>query len=321
MRTPLPDITDAGRNVLQIEAEALARMAANPPGDFSAVVERILQLDGRVIVSGIGKSGHIARKISATLASTGTPSYFVHPAEASHGDLGMITRADLCLLISNSGEATEMRDMVAYTRRFSIPLVAISSKPDSTLMQAADYQLCLPRASEACGLGIVPTTSTTLTLALGDALAVAVMRTRGFEAADFHDFHPGGKLGAKMMRVSQLMHSGAELPLVSETAPMSETLLEMTSKGFGVAAVAAPTGQLAGVITDGDLRRNMDRLMGCTAGDVATADPLTVGPDMLAAQALALMNEEKKTVLIVVDDDTRPVGVLHLHDCLRAGVA
>ena len=321
MSTSPPDIIEAGRNVLHTEAEALARMATDLPADFAPVVASILGLPGRVIVSGIGKSGHIARKISATLASTGTPSYFVHPAEASHGDLGMITRHDICLMISNSGEAMEMRDMVAYTRRFSIPLVAISSKPESTLMQAADYRLLLPQAAEACGLGMVPTTSTTLTLALGDALAVAVMRARGFAAEDFHDFHPGGKLGARMMRVGQLMHGGDELPLVTEGTHMSDTLLEMTSKGFGVAAVEDASGKLAGIITDGDLRRNMDGLMGCCAGDVATRAPLTVEPDMLAAQALALMNEGKKTVLIVVDDKNCPVGVLHLHDCLRAGVA
>jgi len=321
--TPKTDgvAASSGRDVLKIEAEALGRMADELPGDFGTVVDLILGLQGRVIVSGIGKSGHVGRKISATLASTGTPSYFVHCAEASHGDMGMITRHDICLLISNSGEAAEMRDIVAYTRRFGIPMVAVSSKPDSTLMQAADYRLLLPQAAEACGMGVVPTTSTTLTMALGDALAVALMRARGFRAEDFHDFHPGGKLGARMSRVSQLMHGGDELPLVHPDTPMTETLLVMTSKGFGVAAVIGADGRLAGIITDGDLRRNMTRLMSCTAGEVATKTPLTVAPDMLAAQALAMMNDGKKSVLIVVDGDNRPAGVLHIHDCLRAGVA
>lgn len=313
-------VLQAGRTVLRTEAEALTHLAEALPEDFEKVVTLILETQGRVIVSGIGKSGHIARKISATLASTGTPSYFVHSAEASHGDLGMITRHDICLLISNSGETAEMRDILAHTRRFAIPLAAISSKPGSTLMQAADYRLALPPAPEACGMGMVPTTSTTMTLALGDALAVAAMQARGFAAEDFHDFHPGGKLGARMTRVAQLMHGPPDLPLVTPESSMSDTLLEMTSKGFGIAGVV--TGDsLAGVITDGDLRRKMDGLMGHSAGDVASPDPVTVSGGMLAAQALALMNDRKIGALFVVDAQGRPEGLVHVHDLLRAGVA
>ncbi|WP_085791370.1 KpsF/GutQ family sugar-phosphate isomerase [Roseivivax jejudonensis] len=310
---------DAARRVLRTEADALQLLAEQMPMDFAAVVELILRAQGRVVVSGIGKSGHVGRKISATLASTGTPSHFVHAAEASHGDLGMITREDICLLISNSGETSELRDLVAHTRRFSIPMVAISSKPASTLMKAADHRLTLPAAPEACAIGMAPTTSTTLTMALGDALAVALMEQRGFLAEDFRIFHPGGKLGAQMATVAQLMHVGAELPLVDAATPMSETLIEMTSKGLGIAAVV--TGdRLAGVISDGDLRRKMEELMTHTAGEVANPDPVTVPPDMLAAQALALMNARKINALVVVDAEGRPEGVIHVHDLLRAGV-
>lgn len=319
--TPAPEqIIASGQHVLAVEAAAIAQMGENLPADFAPVVALILGAKGRVIVSGIGKSGHIGRKIAATLASTGTPSYFVHCAEASHGDLGMVTPADICLLISNSGETTELQDILAHTRRFSIPTVAISSKPDSTLMKAADYRLCLPPAPEACSIGMAPTTSTTLTLALGDALAVALMDQRGFMPEDFRVFHPGGKLGAQLATVAQLMHSGDDLPLVAAHTPMQDCLLTMTSKGFGIAAVVAD-GQLAGVISDGDLRRNMAQLMHSTADDIASKTPITVAPDELAASALAIMNARKISVLMVVDNAGHPVGILHIHDLLRAGVA
>ncbi len=313
-------IIASGQHVLSVEAAALAQMGRDLPADFAAVVQLILGAKGRVIVSGIGKSGHIGRKIAATFASTGTPSYFVHCAEASHGDLGMVTPADICLLISNSGETTELQDILAHTRRFSIPTVAISSKPDSTLMKAADYRLCLPPAPEACSIGMAPTTSTTLTLALGDALAVALMDQRGFLPEDFRVFHPGGKLGAQLATVAQLMHAGDDLPLVSAETPMQDCLLTMTSKGFGIAAVVAD-GKLAGVISDGDLRRNMAQLMRTTAGDIANPNPITVAPNALAASALATMNARKISVLMVVDAASAPVGILHIHDLLRAGVA
>ncbi|MBT8154572.1 KpsF/GutQ family sugar-phosphate isomerase [Epibacterium ulvae] len=313
-------IIASGQHVLSVEAAALAQMGDALPADFAAVVQLILGAKGRVIVSGIGKSGHIGRKIAATFASTGTPSYFVHCAEASHGDLGMVTPADICLLISNSGETTELQDILAHTRRFSIPTVAISSKPDSTLMKAADYRLCLPPAPEACSIGMAPTTSTTLTLALGDALAVALMDQRGFMPEDFRVFHPGGKLGAQLATVAQLMHAGDDLPLVASDTPMQDCLLTMTSKGFGIAAVVADE-KLAGVISDGDLRRNMAQLMRTTAGDIANPTPITVAPNALAASALATMNARKISVLMVVDATGAPVGILHIHDLLRAGVA
>ena len=312
--------TDIAARVLRLEAQGLERLAAGVPADFAAAVDAILALKGRVIVSGMGKSGHVGHKIAATLASTGTPAYFVHPAEASHGDLGMITDADICLLLSNSGESAELGDIIAYTQRFRIPVIGISSRADSTLMRAATWQLLLPPAPEACPIGMAPTTSTTMALALGDALAVALMEARGFRAEDFQGFHPGGKLGARMRKVADLMHGADSLPLAGHDTPMSEALVEMSARGFGIVAVTDDSGALAGIVTDGDLRRNMDGLLNRSAGQIATPDPVTVTPDMLAAQALALMNERKISVLLVVDAGRRPVGVLHVHDCLRAGV-
>lgn len=299
----------------------MAQMADELPADFEPAVECVMGIAGRVVVSGVGKSGHIGRKIAATLASTGTPSYFVHGAEASHGDLGMVTRHDACVLISNSGETTELRDITLYTRRFNIPLIAISSNPDSTLMKAADYKLALPKIPEVCSIGKAPTTSTTLTLALGDALSVAIMEARGFSAEEFHTYHPGGKLGTQLSRVSDLMHGSGELPIVRSDDSMSEVLLTMTSKGFGIALVVDADGTLIGTVTDGDLRRNMDVLMGQTAGAIASPNPTSVPADMLAAQALALLNERKISVLPVTDAARKPIGILHIHDLLRAGVA
>ena len=314
------DINAIAARVISIEADALHQMAGDLPADFAGAVEAILQTKGRVIVSGVGKSGHIGNKIAATLASTGTPASFVHATEASHGDLGMVTAADFCLLISNSGETSELRDIVAHTRRFGIPMAAISSKPNSTLMQAADYKLALTQAPEACSIGMAPTTSTTLTLALGDALAVALMERRDFQPEDFKVFHPGGKLGAQMAMVAQLMHRGDALPIVDYKTPMQDALITMTSKGFGI-AVVIKEGALLGVITDGDLRRHMDTLMQATAGDIAGQNPVTVTPDMFAAEALNIMNTKKISVLLAVDQNNMPIGVLHIHDLLRAGVA
>jgi arabinose-5-phosphate isomerase len=311
---------ETARRVLRIEAAALEQMASDLPADFSTVVDAILQTTGRVIVSGVGKSGHIGNKIAATLASTGTPASFVHATEASHGDLGMVTAADFCLLISNSGETAELRDIVAHTRRFSIPMAAISSKPDSTLMRAADYKLGLPPAPEACHIGMAPTTSTTLTLALGDALAVALMERRNFRPDDFRVFHPGGKLGAQMATVAQLMHSGDALPVIDANMPMQDALITMTAKGFGIAAVCRD-GRLTGVISDGDLRRHMHHLMDKQAGDIASQNPVTVSADQFAAEALNIMNTRKISVLMVVDAVRVPIGILHIHDLLRAGVA
>jgi len=312
--------TDTAARVLRLEAQGLTRLADHVPADFAPAVAAILALQGRVIVSGMGKSGHVGHKIAATLASTGTPAYFVHPAEASHGDLGMITEADICLLLSNSGESAELGDIIAYTQRFGIPVIAISARSDSTLMRAATWPLLLPDTPEACPIGMAPTTSTTMAMALGDALAVALMEARGFRAEDFRGFHPGGKLGARMRRVSDLMHGADSLPLVSADTAMSEALLVMSARGFGIVAVTDAAGTLAGIVTDGDLRRNMAGLLERTAGEIATRDPVTVTPDMLAAQALAVMNDRKISVLLAVDEARRPVGLLHVHDCLRAGV-
>lgn len=314
-------IAEIGERVLNIEADAITQMANKMPQDFAAAAQLIIGSAGRVIVAGIGKSGHIGRKISATLASTGTPSDFLHASEASHGDLGMVTTDDVCILISNSGETSELGDLIRYTRRFSIPLIGISSNANSTLMQASDYLLTLPKLPEACAIGMAPTTSTTLTLALGDALAVAVMELRGFNSEDFLKFHPGGKLGAQLARVSDLMHDGDALPLVPADMPMSEVLITMTSKGFGIAATTRADGRLNGVITDGDLRRNMGNLMAMKAGEIANPSPVTVTPDLFAAQALALLNDRKIGALMVIDTDGKPVGVLQIHDLLRAGVA
>lgn len=305
--------------VLEHEGQALVRMASNLPDDFVEAVERILQTKGRIILSGIGKSGHIARKIASTLASTGTPAYFVHPAEASHGDLGMITLDDLCILLSNSGETSELGDLINHTRRFSIPMIGMSSKPDSTLMRAADFRLTLPQEPEA-GSGIAPTTSTTMALALGDALAMALMEQRGFLSEHFRTYHPGGKLGAQLALVHQLMHGPESIAVVAPDDGMQETLLKMSEKGFGIACVVED-GKLVGVISDGDLRRNSEHLGTRSAQEVATKSPKTVPPEMMAVQALAVMNENKITVLVVVDGAGAPVGLLRIHDCLRAGVA
>lgn len=311
-----------GRRVIETEAAALTTLAEGLGAGFAEAVETILGAKGRVIVSGMGKSGHIARKIAATLASTGTPAQFVHPAEASHGDMGMLTRGDVVLVLSNSGETPELADVVAHTRRFHIPLIGVASRPDSTLMRQADVQLVLPSAPEACGSGIVPTTSTTMTLALGDALAVALMEHRKFTAVNFRDFHPGGKLGARLSKVADLMHEGEALPLVGLTTPMSDTLLTISQKGFGVVGVLDEDHRLAGIVTDGDLRRHMDGLLDHIAGDVMTASPRTIGPGALAEEAVAVMNEHKITCLFVVEPEgsAKVRGLIHIHDCLRAGV-
>lgn len=312
-----------GRRVITREAEALGLLADTLDGSFVAAVELILAASGRVIVSGMGKSGHIARKIAATLASTGTPAHFVHPAEASHGDLGMLAKGDVALVLSNSGETPELADIIAYTRRFSIPMIGVAGRDGSTLLRESDVALLLPQAPEACATGIVPTTSTTMTLALGDALAIALMEHRRFTPEHFRQFHPGGKLGAQLSKVGDLMHGAEELPLVGIDTPMGNALLEISQKGFGVVGVTDAQGGLAGIVTDGDLRRHMAGLLDHSAGEVMTRAPLTIDPGALAEEALALMNSRKITCLFVVDPkgSGHPVGILHIHDCLRAGVA
>jgi arabinose-5-phosphate isomerase len=285
-------------------------------------VTLILSRPGRVIVTGMGKSGHIGRKIAATLASTGTAAFFVHPAEASHGDLGMIGREDLVLALSWSGEAPELADIIAYTRRFDVALVALTSCRESSLGSAADLALVLPRMPEACPNGLAPTTSTTMQLALGDGLAMCLIEARGFSPQDFRDFHPGGKLGARLKRARDLMHGAAELPLVRLGATLEEAIVVMTSRRFGVTGIVGDDGQLVGVLTDGDLRRAFQRGLGIDrpAAEAMTGTPRTVMPEMLAADLLGLMNEKQITSLFVVEHG-RPVGILHLHDLLRVGVA
>ncbi|MGR3616911.1 MAG: KpsF/GutQ family sugar-phosphate isomerase [Paracoccaceae bacterium] len=310
------------RQVINDEAKALEAMAVGLDERFAQAVDLILNTSGRVIISGIGKSGHIGHKIAATLASTGTPAYFVHPAEASHGDLGMLSKGDVVLAISNSGEAPELANLLTFTRRFGIPLIGLSSRMDSSLMKQADVHLQIPALGEACGFGMVPSISTTLTLALGDALAIALMRHRDFRPENFRDFHPGGKLGAQLSKVSDLMHTGAALPLVPAETAMSDALIEISQKGFGVVGVSNPDGTLAGIITDGDLRRNMDGLLDLTAAQVMTADPTTIAPGSLAEEAVGIMNNRKITCLFVVDPDGDGTaqGLLHIHDCLRVGL-
>jgi arabinose-5-phosphate isomerase len=305
-----------------LEAEALNMLADGLDSTFRNGIDLLMNASGRVIVTGIGKSGHIARKIAATLASTGTPAQFVHPAEASHGDLGMITQHDVVLAISNSGEAPELANMVAFSRRFNIPLLGITKNPESSLGTQCDVVLTLPDLGEACGTGVVPTTSTTMTLAMGDALAVALMENRAFTAEHFRNFHPGGKLGAQLARVSDLMHSGIQMPLVSLETPMTEALIEISQKSLGVVGVTALDGTLAGIITDGDLRRHMDGLLSLMAQDVMTASPATVQPEALAVEAVALMNDRKITCVFAVKSDVQaaPCGILHIHDCLRVGL-
>lgn len=310
----------AGIRVLREEAAGLQALAATIGTEFAAAVDLILAAEGRIIVSGMGKSGHIARKIAATFASTGTPAHFVHPGEASHGDLGMIVKGDVVIILSNSGETPEIGDLVAHSRRFGIPLIGVASRTESTLIRAADVGLVLPPVPEACGVGIVPTTSTTLMLALGDALAIALMESREFTPENFRTYHPGGKLGAKLSKVRDLMHGGDSLPLVAPDAPMSDVLLVISQKGFGVAGVADAAGHLTGIITDGDLRRNMAGLLERSAAEVMTKAPKTIAPDAFAAEAVAQMQDRKITCLFSTDAAGKVLGLLHIHDCLRAGV-
>jgi arabinose-5-phosphate isomerase len=298
-----------------------AAIADGLGASFIAAVETIRQARGRLIVTGMGKSGHIARKIAATLASTGTPAYFVHAADASHGDLGMITAGDVMLVLSWSGETVELRSLIDYSRRFRITLIAVTVSAESTLGKAADIVLALPAAREACPHNLTPTTSTLMQLALGDALAIALLESRGFTAVDFGVFHPGGKLGAALKFVRDVMHPGDAVPVIARGAPMSAAIVEMSAKGFGCVAVIDTAGKLVGVITDGDLRRHMrDDLLRAPVDQVMTASPKTVRPGQLASEALAQLNASKITALIVVEKD-RPVGIVHFHDLLRAGVA
>ncbi len=325
-KNALPELDEeallaSGQNVLREEGKALELLAQQLDGPFVDAVKALLCCKGRVIVSGMGKSGHIARKIAATMASTGTPAHFVHPAEASHGDLGMIVKGDVVIGISNSGEVTELSDLIHYTRRFSIPLIAITSREKSTLASEADIVLLLAQAPEVGALGLAPTTSTTMTLAMGDALSVACLEHKGFTKDDFKNFHPGGKLGKNLLRIESLMHKGDELPLAKKTDKMDHILVVMTEKRFGCAGIVDEAGKLVGIVTDGDLRRHMGNgLMDKTAAEVMTPDPMTMPPRLLAAVALQTLNEAQRTQVFVVDEPNRPIGILHLHDLLRVGV-
>jgi arabinose-5-phosphate isomerase len=310
---------------LDLECEGLQAMRAaldsGLKAPFGAAVATLAAAKGRVIVTGIGKSGHVGQKLAATFASTGTPAFFVHPSEASHGDLGMITRDDVIVAISWSGESVELGNILTYSRRFRVPLIAITAGGDSALAKQSDVVLELPRAKEACPHGLAPTTSTTMQLAIGDCLAIALLEAKGFTAHDFKVFHPGGSLGASLKFVADVMHAGDRLPLVAEDVPMSVALVTMTQKSLGCLGVLDAKGKLAGVITDGDLRRHMgDALLGKRTGDIMTRKPKVVSPGMLASAALELLNTSRITALFVVDKG-KPVGVVHVHDLLRAGVA
>ena len=314
------DDLDVARRVLRDEAAGLIALAAALDQSFTAAVDLLARISGRVVVSGMGKSGHIARKIAATLASTGTPSQYVNAGEASHGDLGMITAGDAVVALSYSGATPELSDLVAYTRLGRIPLIAITGKADSALARGADVALVLPDITEACPLNLAPTTSTTVMLALGDALAVALFERQGFSPEQFSALHPGGQLGRKFLKVADIMHAGDAVPLVDGEMKMSEALLVMTAKSFGCIGVTDPDRRLVGIITDGDLRRHMgDGFLQHPARQVMTGGPKTMVADALAVSALALMTESKITAVFVVENEV-PVGIVHIHDLLRAGI-
>lgn len=320
----MSDALEVGRRVLRIEAEALSLLAASLDGPFTQAVDLVVGLKGRLALTGIGKSGHVARKIAATLASTGTPALYVHPAEASHGDLGMIGPGDAVLALSKSGETRELADVIEYAKRRGLPLLAMTAKADSTLGERADIVLLLPDAPEAADEVNAPTTSTTMQMALGDALAVAVLTRRGFSPHDFRDFHPGGKLGAALQIVDGLMHPQGEMPLAYPDTLMRDALIEMTNRRFGCVGVRDARGRLVGIITDGDLRRHMDDgLLDRAAGEIMTPNPRTIEAGALASEALRLMSDPVApvTVLFVVSEDGTLAGILHVHDLLRAGVA
>ena len=310
---------------LDAEGSGITALAAALQSDlgvaFTAAADLIRGAKGRLIVTGLGKSGHVARKIAATLASTGTPAFFVHPGEASHGDLGMITKDDVIMALSWSGETTELKDLIDYSRRFQIGLIALTADAKSTLGKSADVVLLLPQAREACPHNLAPTTSSLMQLVLGDALAITLLESRGFTALDFGKLHPAGKLGAMLKLARDLMHTGTAIPLVPHGTRMSDAIVEMSTKGFGCIGIADSSGQLVGIITDGDLRRHMSAdLLKVRVDDVMTRNPKTIRPDQLASEALEILNSMKITALMVVDGG-KPVGIVHIHDILRAGVA
>lgn len=313
-------IIDYGQKTIEREINGLESLKDSLDSNFVAVVDLVYKLKGRLILSGMGKSGHIAKKIAATLASTGTPSFFVHPGEASHGDLGMITEDDAVFLLSNSGETKELEDIIGYCKRFSIPVIGLARRASSMLIESANIGIALPEIPEQSLTG-APTTSTTMMLAYGDAVAMALLEFRGFSKEDFGVFHPGGKLGSGLIRVNKLMHSGDAIPIVTENCDMKEVLLEITAKTFGCAGVIDNNGNLSGVITDGDIRRHLENpdLLSTLAKDNMTKNPLTTSANTLAVEALSIMNEKNITCVFVTEGN-KPVGIMHIHDCLRAGL-
>ena len=307
--------------MLDREIEGLTALLGSLDQKFIDSVELLSNLKGRVIVSGMGKSGHIARKIAATLASTGTTAFFVHPGEASHGDLGMITEDDALILLSNSGETAELHALIAYAKRFGIPIISIVRKDTSTLVNASQISFVLPAIPEASPIN-APTTSTTMMLAWGDAISVALFEKKGFNSEDFSVYHPGGKLGSAFIRIKELMKKNDEMPIVTSDILMSETIIIMTSKSLGCAAVVDDNGTPIGIVTDGDLRRHMgEKLLSIKTADIMHKDPLTVPKEMLAAEALSIMNDKEITSLFAVDDNNKLIGIIHIHDILRAGIS
>ena len=303
------------------EIKTLEVLRDQMDGSLTAALDLMINSTGRIIITGMGKSGHIGKKIVASLASTGTPSFFVHPAEASHGDLGMITQKDVVIAISNSGESRELGDIIAYCKRFTIPLIAMTKNPESTLGKAADVILRLPGTGEACPLGLAPTSSSTATLVMGDVLTTGLMERRGFTKEDFNIRHPGGKLGAILKRVGELMHTGDEMPLLSYKADMQQALLEMSHKRLGCVGFIDDTGLLVGILTDGDLRRKLNaNTFSAPVENLMTKTPITIQKDTLNAEAIKIMNEKKITNLFVLEKG-KPVGVIHIHDLLNKGVA
>jgi arabinose-5-phosphate isomerase len=321
-----PDILASAKTAIATETDGMAALLKALDGKLGTAIVKAVDLmhkaKGRIIVTGMGKSGHIARKIAATLASTGTPSSYVHPAEASHGDLGMITPQDVVIMLSNSGESAELKDILNYATRFSVPLIAITANAASTMAKASDIVLELPAAKEACPNGLAPTTSTLLQLALGDALAMALLELKGFTANDFRSFHPGGKLGARIKHARDLMHVGDEVPLAKKGTALPAAIITMTEKTFGCVGVVDSTGKLTGLITDGDLRRHMNKnLATLKVEDIMTRNPKTISGDLLSGEVIELINDKRITTVFVVDATGKPEGLIHIHDLLKAGVS
>jgi arabinose-5-phosphate isomerase len=315
-----------GAEVIEIEAKALSRLATSLEESFVNACEEILACRGRVVVTGMGKSGHIGRKWAATLAATGTPAIYVHPGEAAHGDLGMLVAGDVLVVLSNSGNTPELRAFLHYAGTINVPVIGVASRADSFLLQTANIKILLPQMLEACPANVAPTTSTTLQLALGDAIAMTLMDMRGFSRESLKTLHPGGSLGLRLMSVGEIMHGASQMPLVDESAAMREVITTMTSRGFGIAGVVDAAGRLIGVITDGDVRRHFDELATTTAGEVMTLNPKTLTSDTYAEEALHFLNENKISCAFVMNPNSPvnrdvPVGIIHLHDFLRVGMA